>query len=137
MIMKKGSRRFVSAVLLIAMLVTSFASVPSVFAEETDADSEQIQEEVLEAQETEGEETETETEVTSEEGEEPEPKDEEAATLQEGAGGEHAQNMTLDANAEDLKLTMTATTAIATIEKIPIARATSTNVSPFFTISLL
>lgn len=117
MIMKKGSRRFVSAVLLIAMLVTSFASVPSVFAEETDADSEQIQEEVLEAQETEGEETETETEVTSEEGEEPEPEDEEAATLQEGAGGEHAQNMTLDANAEDLKLTMTATALTSKLYK--------------------
>lgn len=105
MFKEKGSRRFVSAVLLVVMLVTSFASVPSVFAEEAGENNETAQEEVLEAQDTAAVDAEAEAETVPEDDK---TEQEETAALQDGAGGEHAQNLALDVNAEDLKLTMEA-----------------------------
>ncbi|MBR3146541.1 MAG: L,D-transpeptidase family protein [Eubacterium sp.] len=108
MIMKKGSRRFVSVVLLVVLLVTSFASVPSVFAEETGGSDEQVKEEVLETQDAAGDAEAAEENAAAEEMQEPEVFEEKAPALQSSADSEHAQSMTLDTNAEDLKLTISA-----------------------------
>ena len=108
MIMKKEYRRFVSLILLVAMIITSFGSVSSVFAEgEENGDETTEEQKIVETEDTE-EETGTQTQESQSAAGKTASENKDTDSGKSGQDGKYTQKLQGDTLDEDLVLTISA-----------------------------